>query len=292
MKGPKTMCNLAQVKLRNLMSLTCGTPDIKIGLIDGPIALDKDDLANARIHEISGKTVACTRPMSPACSHGTFVAGMLSGKRGVRTPAICPNCTLLARPIFSEETILPSASPDELASAILDCIKAGARIINMSIVLAHQSRRQKSLEDALNYAIEREVIIVAATGNDGTLGSSIITKNPWVIPVAACNTQGRPMERSNLGSSLGKRGLMAPGDKIRSLKANGGYVIKSGTSFAAPYVSGTIGLLWSLFPDACAVSLRSAVLQSHQPRRSIIPPLLDAERAYQFMANNSRLSSV
>jgi subtilisin family serine protease len=287
------MCNLELVKLRNLMSLTSGIPDIKIGLIDGPVALGHHDLVvNARIREIPGKTIACTRPVSRACSHGTFVAGMLNGKRGTRTPAICPNCTLLVRPIFSEEKLLPSASPDELASAILDCINAGSRIINMSFALTHQSKRQEKLKEALDYAIEQEVIVVAATGNNGTIRSSILTNHPWVISVAACNSQGRPMEISNFGSSLGKWGLMAPGEKVRSLRADGGYMTKSGTSFAVPYVSGTIGLLWSLFPDADVVSLRSAVLRSHERRKSIIAPLLDAEKAYRCMANNSRLSLI
>lgn len=286
------MCNLVVVKLRNLMRMTSGTPNIKIGLIDGPVAVRHNDLDDVKIQEIPGGKGECTHLSSSACSHGTFVAGMLNGKRGTRTPAICPNCTLIVRSIFSEEMKFPSASPDELASAICDCINAGARIINMSFELTHQSKRLENLRRALDYAAKHEAIVVAATGNNGTIGSSIVTNHPWVISVAACNSQGMPMGISNFGSSLGKWGLMAPGENVRSLSANGGYTTKSGTSFAAPYVSGTIGLLWSLFPDADAVSLRSAVLQSHERRKSIIPPLLDAEKAYRCMANNSRSSSI
>ena len=49
--------------------------------------------------------------------------------------------------------------------------------------------------------------MVAAAGNQGTLGSSAITRHPWVIPVVACDLRGRPMNESNLGSSIGRRGL-------------------------------------------------------------------------------------
>jgi subtilisin family serine protease len=269
------------------MHLSRGNPKIKIGLIDGPVALGHQDLIDSNIHYVQGKTVSCERAKSPACLHGTFVAGMLSGKRGVGTPAICPKCILLVRPIFYEGTESPSSSPEELASAILDCINAGARIINMSFSLTHQIKCQETLKEALDYAIKREVIVVAASGNERTIKSSIVTNHPWVIPIAACNSQGWPMEMSNFGGSQGKWGLMAPGDRIRSLRAGGGYMIKSGTSFAAPYISGTIGLLWSLFPDADAVSLRSAVLQRSERRKSIIPPLLDAEKAYRYMEINN-----
>jgi hypothetical protein len=66
---------------------------------------------------------------------------------------------------------------------------------------------------------------VAAAGNQGTLGSTAITRHLWVIPVVAYDLQGRPMDQSNLGSSIGRRGLGAPGDRITSLGAEDGLFI-------------------------------------------------------------------
>ena len=85
------------------MERTRGRPEIVIGLIDGPVVRDHPDLAVDHIREMPGKfSSACIRVDSAACQHGTFVAGILSAKSGSPAPGICPNCTLLVRPIFAE----------------------------------------------------------------------------------------------------------------------------------------------------------------------------------------------
>ena len=99
------------VNLRQLMSLTSGRSEIVVGMVDGPVALDHPDLAQTNIQELPGKTgAACAQISSAACVHGTFVAGILSAKRGSAAPAICPDCTLLVNPVFSEGPS-ESASP-------------------------------------------------------------------------------------------------------------------------------------------------------------------------------------
>jgi subtilisin family serine protease len=272
------------------MERTSGRPEITIGLIDGPVAIDHPDLTSENIREIPGKWPGvCTMVNSVACMHGTFVAGILSAKRGCAAPAICPNCTVLVRPIFAETTSsngqMPSATPQELAVAIIDCIKAGARVLNLSAALAHPSTKgERELEEALDYAVRRGVIIVAAAGNQGTLGSTAITRYPWVIPVVAYDMRGRPVGQSNLGSSIGRRGLGAPGEAITSLGADGKPVTFGGTSAAAPFVAGAMALLWSEFPAASATEVKFAVAQpSALQRTTVAPPLLDAWAAYQIM---------
>jgi len=180
---------------------------------------------------------------------------------------------------------MPSATPQELAAAIIECIDAGARVINLSLALAHPSTKgEQALEEALNQAVRRGVIVVAAAGNQGTLGSSAITRHPWVIPVVACDVRGRPMNDSNLGSSIGRQGLTAPGDAITSLSAEGQPLMLGGTSVAVPFVTGAIALLWSEFPAATAAQIKLAISQPSAPRRtSVVPPLLDAATAYQSL---------
>jgi subtilisin family serine protease len=262
-----------------------------IGLIDGPVLITQADLAGQSIREVPGKLGAvCSRASSAACLHGTFVAGILVAKRGSPAPAICPGCTLLVRPIFAETSStngdMPSATPEELASAIIASTDAGARVLNLSAALAQTSSRgERQLEEALNYAARRGVIAVAAAGNQGTVGSSAITRHPAVIPVAACDLQGRPLTESNLGSSIGRQGLSAPGEGVTSLGANGKPQTFGGTSAAAPFVTGAIALLWSEYPRASAAQIKLAVRQSGGRRRNtIVPPLLDAWAAYQAMA--------
>jgi subtilisin family serine protease len=276
--------------LTPLMQRTSGRPEIGIGLIDGPVAITHPDLAGENVREVPGKLGAvCARASGAACSHGTLVAGILGAKRGCAAPAICPGCTLLIRPIFAEtfftNSDTPSASPEELAEAIGDTVRAGARVLNLSAALAQPSPRgDRELTEALDYAGRGGVIVVAAAGNEGKVGSSVITRHPAVIPVAACDLQGRPLAESNLGSSISRRGLSAPGESVTSLGANGKPQTFGGTSAAAPFVTGAIALLWSEFPSADSTEIKLAVTQSGGRRRNtIVPPLLDAWAAHQAM---------
>jgi subtilisin family serine protease len=282
---------LELVKLNRLMARSSGKSAIVIGLIDGPVAMDHPDLAGGNIRELPGKASAsCALASSIACMHGTFVAGILSARRGSSAPAICPGCTLLVRPIFPETAIAngqtPSATPAELAAAILEIVEAGARIINLSAALLQpSSQRDHKLEQALDFATVRGVIIVAAAGNQGTLGSSAITRHTWVIPVAGCGLTGRPVDESNFGSSIGRRGLSAAAEGVTSLGTDGQHRTFGGTSVATPFVTGTIALLWSEFPSATSTEVRTALHYASGGRRhTIVPPVLDAVAAYQHLA--------
>jgi subtilisin family serine protease len=280
------------VQLTALMDRTSGRAEIGVGLIDGPVLLTHPELASENIREVPGKLRGtCTRSDSIACMHGTFVAGILSARRGSTAPAICPVCTLLLRPMFSEtatlDNVVPSASPEDLAEAIMDTVDAGARIINLSSTLAQPSPKgENKLEEALNYAARHGAIIVAAAGTQGMVGSSAITRHPLVIPVVSCDGGGLPTGESNLGDSIGRRGLRAPGQDIAGLGTNGKPVTLSGTSAAAPFVTGTIALLWSEFPAADAAEVSLAITRcGRQPRNTLVPPLLDAWAAYQAVAS-------
>jgi subtilisin family serine protease len=284
---------LQLVRLGPLMSRSQGRPEVIVALIDGPVALDHPDLAQSRIKEIPAKVRStCLHRASAACIHATFVAGMLVARRGAPAPAICPGCTLLVRPIFTEgdngDGRMPSAPPQELAAAISDVVGAGANVINLSAALAQPfARRERELEEALDYAAQRGVLVVVAAGNQGTVASSTITRHPWAIPVVSCNPRGRPTAESNLGGSIGRRGLAAPGENVVSLGTDGTPQISGGTSAAAPFVTGAIALLWSEFPAASAASIKLAVTQAgSRPRSTIAPPLLDAWAAYEAMSRN------
>ena len=274
------------VKLKPLMEKTMGRSEIAIGLIDGPIALPHPDLADTSIRPVNGTPgSSCRHSASAACSHGTMVAGVLLAKRGSAAPAICPGCSFLVYSVFGEDGA-PVAAPDSVANAILAVIEAGARVINLSAALPLiSSERQLRLEEALNLAARKGVVVVAAAGNEGLLGSSSITCHPWVIPVAGCDAEGRPLKSSNLGRSTGQRGLSAPAEGITTLGAGGHPARFDGTSAATPFVTGTIALLWSEFPGLNGQQVRQAVTQSGlRPRQVLFPRLLDASAAYRYLA--------
>ena len=105
-----------------------------------------------------------------------------------------------------------------------------------------------------------------------------------MLPVVAFDLAGRPLALSDLGWSAGRGGLGAPGEGVTSLSSEGESPPVAGTSIAAPFVTGAIALLWSLFPDAGAAEIKAAVVASAGSRRSITPPALDAWRAYQVLS--------
>lgn len=285
------MTPLDLVRLTGLMKRTKGSPALTIGQIDGPVVAQHPDLADEHRRETPGRTPGgCTLASSAACVHGTFVAGILCARRGSIAPAICPDCTLLARPIFAEGRSaageMPSATPDELAQAILDCLDGGARLLNVSAAIGQSAiKSERALDEALGRAAARGAIVIVAAGNQGSLGSTALTRHPWVVPVVACDLRGRLMDHSNLGSSIGRRGLGAPGDRITSLGPSGGSLTMTGTSAAAPFVTGAAALLWSEFPKASSTDIKLALTRRGPGRRnSVVPPLLDAWMSYQLLA--------
>ena len=288
---------LELVKLPGLKALTRGRADLVVALVDGPVALDHPDLATGNIRVLSSTAGACLDIGSASCRHGTFIAGVLAARRGAQAPAIAPDCTLLVRPVFSEATAvrkLPSASPKVLAEAIVDCVDAGARVLNLSAALTGGLFcAGRDLEEALDYTVHRGVLVIAAAGNQGAVAGSTITRHPWVISVAAYAQSGLPLAESNVGRSCGVRGVGGPGQGVVSLAPEGGRAVSTGTSIATPFVTGTAALLWSLFPAADASEIKYALLSSCAGRRrTVIPPLLDAWAAYEVLSASAVTTNV
>lgn len=280
---------LELAQLRHLTAASAGVPEMVIGLIDGPVDQEHPALKDLVLRRASSaNAVGCATYDNIACQHGTFVAGILFGNRQSSAPGLCPRCTALLRPIFMETgagaASLPVVTPEDLADAIVQCVSAGARILNLSLaVLWPSPTGERALTHALDLAARSNVIVVAAAGNQANVGGSVITRHPWVIPVVGCNPAGRPLGDATLGGSIGRQGLRAPGDKIESLAPKSGSQVLSGSSAAAPFVTGTAALLWSMFPSAAAAEIKLALTGSLGSRTSIVPNMLDGSKALAML---------
>jgi subtilisin family serine protease len=296
---------LDQVKLQSIMSLSSGYHKIVVGIIDGPVNLNHPAFQDSRIRTVrTSQEGLCRVADSNACMHGTFITGILAAKRGSKAPGICPRCEILLYPIFKENRnddpnvrvskgfSIPANTAIELSKAIVETIDAGAKIINLSLGLSSSSLIiYPELQQAYDYACRNNVILVAAAGNQGNIGSISLINHQWITPVVACDVNSQFSPMSNYGSSIGNRGLMAPGVDITSISSEGQYTQMSGTSVACPFVSGTVALLWSLFPDTKAAQILYAIRKAastNTKKRSIIPPLLDAEKAWTLLEDGSR----
>jgi len=274
---------LELINLSRILTLSKGTPHVKIGIIDGPIDFAHPDFENLHFKTVHQSDLEnCKKATSTACEHGTLVAGIMASKRGSPSPSICPNCTFILNPIFSDNQLFPFSTPEKLAIAIIETVDAGSNIINLSVSLSTPSMRKYSkLEDAIDYAISKKVLIVTAAGNQGKIALSTSFNKRNVIIVAACDRYGFPTIDTNLGgkNTLGFH-IMAPGVDITSTIPNKGYQSVSGTSIATPFVTGTIALMASVFPNLSPLELKEILTETHKRNRTIIPPVLDTEVFY------------
>lgn len=160
----------------------------------------------------------------------------------------------------------PSSEVD-LARAISLAVDAGAHVINISGgQLSDTGSAHPLLSSSVADCVRRNVLIVAAAGNDGCRCLHVPGALPSVLAVGAMNASGEPVDFSNWGDHYQGQGVIALGEHVLGAKYGGGTVSYSGTSVAAPIVAGVAGLLlsWQLAqgrtPDPHAV--RRAILTS------------------------------
>ncbi len=254
-----------------------------IGLVDGPVRTDHPGLAASQISLVGGLLSTEVGPRDSALRHGTFMAGLLVAGRDGPTPGIAPDCPLLVRAVLSNAGSgePPRTTATELAAGLVEVVRAGARIVNLSLACTYDSGAHASaITSALDFAAHQGVLVVAAASNHSRHPSTALTRHPWVIPVLACDATGALTRHPNVCASFGTRGLRAPGEDITGLGVAGSSVRMSGTSAAAAFVTGALALLWSLRPAFAAVDIKAAVLAAAGPRtRSVVPPLLKATEA-------------
>jgi len=207
-----------------------------------------------------------------AAQHGTHVASIIFGQHGSEVQGIAPKCQGLIVPVFADEPKggLAPCSQIDLARAITQAVEAGAHIINISGgQLAASGEADRLLMNAIRLCQERQVLIVAAAGNDGCDCLHVPAALESVLAVGAMDSQGRPIFSSNWGNAYQSQGILAPGENILGAMPGGGTARRSGTSFAAPVVSGIAALLLSIQRQQSSSSdtsvAREALLQSALP---------------------------
>ena len=187
-------------------------------------------------------------------SHGTHVTGILGGEgdnaQGIA--GVSWRCGLL--PVVVTDGC--SGYESWVADGILWAVDHGADVINMSL---QYSTGTQMLADAVAWADEAGVIQVAAAGNTGGIDDvQAPARFPETIAVAATDNTDHRWSSSSAGPEID---LAAPGWRVYSCASNFNYVYKSGTSMAAPHVSGALALMLSVDPDLDPVTAK-VVLRS------------------------------
>lgn len=224
-----------------------------VAVIDSGIDRTHPDLASVSVNEFDATADGKTRTAALLDSHGTAVAGIISGRGTVK--GVAPGAKLLSIRAFKP------ARPDAAATASTFTILKGmewamangARVLNLSFA----GPDDPLLRRAIYTVIEQRGIVVAAAGNGGPKAPPAYPAayNP-VIAVTAIDADNRVYERANRGPYID---VAAPGVDILAPTAGKQHQFHSGTSFAAAHVSGLIALMLELNPDLDAEAVQAGL---------------------------------
>ena len=183
--------------------------------------------------------------------HGTACASLIAGRGGENVAGAAPLAKILPVKVMDDKGKSDGFS---VAQGIIYAVKKGARIINMSLGTSSETNL---LDEALNYALDHNCLIVAAAGNEGKEGENYPSNLEGVLCVGAVDGEKWKAPFSNYGSRID---LVAPGVLVASAYLNGGTVLMSGTSSAAPLVSGAAASLWSETPNWSAAEVAEKLM--------------------------------
>ncbi len=213
-------------------ALPSNAPKVTIAVIDSGICADHPDLAG-RI--LSGwDFVENDAVPQDEYGHGCGVAGIIAANidDGAGIAGVAPNTMILPLRVLDAKGV---GTYSNVAAAIVRATDEGAQIINLSVGGSNPS---SLLENAINYAISKQVTVVAAAGNTG---GNVLYPAAYA-PVIAVGSVDANLQRSSFSSYLPQLDTLAPGSNILTTALNQSYKTVSGTSFAAAEVSGILAL--------------------------------------------------
>ncbi len=173
--------------------------------------------------------------LTPAQGHATAVASLIAS-HDPDAPGIAPAAEIISIRISDESGRADSYS---LAAGILAGVDAGAQLINISMGTPENN---PLIEEAVSYALDHGVLIVAASGNGSRAEPMYPAAYPGVISVGSVDARGVHMDFSNEGSALS---LTAPGYAINAAWPGDRTLPITGTSASTPLVTGAIAATMS-----------------------------------------------
>ncbi|MET7489991.1 type VII secretion-associated serine protease mycosin [Streptomyces sp. NPDC005538] len=193
--------------------------------------------------------------------HGTRVAGIIAARpaKGTGFVGLAPDATIIP---IKQNDAEGDGTAETLATAIRDAVAKGAGVINISQDTANAIAPADSLQQAVDYALGHNVVVVASAGNDGLGGTVQITYPASYKGVLAVAASDRNNERASFSQSGEFVGVAAPGVDMISTVPGNGHCSDNGTSFSAPYVAGVAALLKAKYPKWTAQQIVAQIEQT------------------------------
>ncbi len=217
-------------------NVTIGSSSVPIAVLDTGVDPTHEDLVG-KVTKSANFSDSDT--VNDIQGHGTHVAGSAAANsnNGKGVAGTCPNCTVYNGKVLGDNG---RGYLSWAANGIIWAADNGAKVINMS--LGCEGCPNTTLQQAIDYAWGKGVVVVAAAGNNSTSNLFYPASYPNVIAVAATDHTDNLAFFSNYGDWVD---VAAPGESILSSTRGNGYEAWNGTSMASPHVAGLAGLVWS-----------------------------------------------
>ena len=234
--------------------------DVKVAILDTGVQHDHPDLAanvKGGISVVGDENSTDNADWNDGHGHGTHVAGIVAAvNNDVGVVGSAPAAWLYGVKVLSDSGEGPVS---DVIEGIDWSVQNGMQVLNLSLGTdVHVS----AFEDACDQACEAGLLLVAAAGNKKEAEPPYLSypaAYDSVIAVASTNSNDQAPSSSNSGSFVE---LAAPGVSIYSTYKGSTYATFSGTSMAAPHVSGTAALVWARKPSLANVQVRSILQQT------------------------------
>ncbi len=233
--------------------------NVKVAILDSGVDISNPDL-NGKTDLKQDFTGSGTT--DDLYGHGTHVAGIVAANtnNSVGVAGTCPGCRLMVGKVLDNSG---SGAYSWIANGIIWSADNGAKVINLSLAGPYSSY---TLQNAINYAVSKNVVVVAAAGNSGSSTPVYPAGYSNVVSVASSNNLDQKSSFSNYGNWVS---VAAPGENIYStmpthtfaLQTQNGKTMNfdymSGTSMSTPMTSGVVALIWTTSFGTSGANVRS-----------------------------------
>ncbi|SFS85733.1 S8 family peptidase [Paenibacillus sp. BC26] len=245
--------NLPVIETEKGWNVSKGSNNVIIAVLDTGVQMDHPDL-KGKLAEGTNLVITGTPPDDDV-GHGTHVAGIIAAavNNGEGVAGMTWYNKVLPVKVLDSSG---AGSTYTVAEGVIWATDHGAKVINMS--LGNYAEAQ-FLHDAIKYAYDKGVVLIAASGNDNTERPGYPAAYPEVFAVASTNSDGTRSTFSNYGDYID---VAAPGFSIASTYPGSQYAALSGTSMASPHVAALAGLIRSINPDLTNVEVMDIMRKS------------------------------
>ncbi len=230
---------------------------VRVGVVDSGVDSDNPHLRGKVflgfdfVRNVAGARFDCA-------PHGTSVASIIAGAPvdGTGFHGMAPDARIVPARVTDTDEI--KGGPAAIAAGIRYTVDNGAKVLNLSLTVFQDAPELKA---AVEYAQEKDVLVVAAAGNLGDSGNPTPypAAYPGVLGVGSIDINGARAQDSQTGEYVD---LVAPGVKVTGCAPSAGHALWQGTSFATPFVAGTAALVRSAWPGLSAAQVAERLIRT------------------------------